>query len=375
MTDIELTLDPARMTDRQHGRRGQVAVIFAGAMLLFVLLAATVIDLSWYWTNNLRIQRAADAAALAGVVFLPGDTTNAYAAARVESAKNGYTHGVGGFVVTPLQDPANERRLLVTISGPVNTFFARAVGISTWPAQRTAKADFVLPVPMGSPENYYGVGYLIEPVTTTTTTTTNGTGNSGQQHPGSSPAGTWLSSSGTIVSAVSSASGDTNHAYTTTAGATQQFGTLNLLSGLAANQNITAVTGIQVFLNDTRMSATCNNSRVRVHLSWDGGRELDDGHDRDAQSRHEHHQRRLHARKPDEPDCVDSRRDMGGVRPGQWQLRRPPDVDGGRQLRQHDRDAGRRGHGPRLLQPPDGHDDDHDDPAADERHRAGRARR
>ena len=124
---------------------------------------------------------------------------------------------------------------------------------------------------MGSPENYYGVGYLIEPVTTTTTTTTNGTGNSGQQHPGSSPVGTWLSSSGTIVSAVSTANGDTNHAYTTTAGATQQFGTLNLLSALAANQNITAVTGIQVFLNDTRMSATCNNSRVRVHLSWDGG--------------------------------------------------------------------------------------------------------
>ena len=69
-----MTLDPVRMTDTQHGRRGQVAVIFAGAMLLFVLLAATVIDLSWYWTNNLRMQRAADAAALAGVVFLPGDT-------------------------------------------------------------------------------------------------------------------------------------------------------------------------------------------------------------------------------------------------------------------------------------------------------------
>ena len=148
---------PASATARRD--RGQVAVIFAGAMLLFVLLAATVVDLSWYWTNNLRMQRAADAAALAGVVFLPSAVPSAVTTARAEAAKNGYTHGVGGVVVTPVQDPANDRRLLVTISGPVNTFFARAVGISQWPAQRTAKADYVLPVPMGSPQNYYGVGF------------------------------------------------------------------------------------------------------------------------------------------------------------------------------------------------------------------------
>ncbi|HEY7703133.1 MAG TPA: pilus assembly protein TadG-related protein, partial [Candidatus Limnocylindrales bacterium] len=57
-------------THTRHRERGQVAVIFGGAIFLFVLLAACVIDLSWYWTNNLRMQRAADAAALAGVVFL-----------------------------------------------------------------------------------------------------------------------------------------------------------------------------------------------------------------------------------------------------------------------------------------------------------------
>ena len=34
----------------------------------------------------------------------------------------------------------------------------------------TGAANYVLPVPMGSPQNYYGVGYLIDAVTTTTTT-------------------------------------------------------------------------------------------------------------------------------------------------------------------------------------------------------------
>ena len=139
--------------------RGQIIAIFAGAMLLFVLLAAAVIDLSWYWTNNLRMQRAADAAALAGVVFLPGREDLAIAAARAEAVKNGYTNGVGGYTITPVKDPSNSRRLKVNIRGPVGTYFARVIGISSWPASRDAKADFVLPVPMGSPENYYGVGF------------------------------------------------------------------------------------------------------------------------------------------------------------------------------------------------------------------------
>ena len=56
-------------------------------------------------------------------------------------------------------DTKNPRRIKVAITGPVGTLFARAVGINSWPAARTAKADYVLPVPMGSPQNYYGVGF------------------------------------------------------------------------------------------------------------------------------------------------------------------------------------------------------------------------
>ena len=148
---------PARAHRANDRRRGQVIVIFAGAMLLFAMLAAAVIDLSWYWTNNLRMQRAADAAALAGVVFLPGEPGLAISAARAEASKNGYTHLAGGVVVTPVQDPTNNRRLIVTINANVGTYFARVAGISSWPASRTSKSEFVLPVPMGSPENYYGV--------------------------------------------------------------------------------------------------------------------------------------------------------------------------------------------------------------------------
>ncbi|HEY4634466.1 MAG TPA: pilus assembly protein TadG-related protein, partial [Candidatus Limnocylindrales bacterium] len=192
--DIRRTL-----TDPGRGSRGQVAVIFAGAVLLFALLCAAVVDLSWYWTNNLRMQRAADAAALAGVVFLPGDPTSATNVARAEAVKNGFTNGSGGVVVTPSQDPSNPRRLRVTISGPVGTFFARAVGISSWPARRDAKAEYVLPVPMGSPENYYGVFGLVRHPGGGVTQVDTDTGTTSYFDPTTVPGGNWTNPTNAYV--------------------------------------------------------------------------------------------------------------------------------------------------------------------------------
>ena len=91
----------ARRTSKSRSQRGQILVIFAGAMIALMALCAVVVDVAWYWTNNLRMQRAADAAALAGVVWLPGNQGRATTAARDEAAKNGYTNGVDGVVVTP----------------------------------------------------------------------------------------------------------------------------------------------------------------------------------------------------------------------------------------------------------------------------------
>jgi hypothetical protein len=142
--------------------RGQVLVMFAGGAVFFIGLMAIVIDVSWYWANSLRVQRAADAAALAGAVYLPGDVTNAKFYATNEATKNGYTTG-GGITVTPFQDGNDPRQLDVTVTAPVGTFFMRVFGITSIPATRTAKAIYVQPVPMGSPENYYGIYCLTTP--------------------------------------------------------------------------------------------------------------------------------------------------------------------------------------------------------------------
>ena len=57
---------------RPRASRAQVLVIFAMSALVFVGMCAVVVDVAWYWANTLRVQRAADAAALAGRRPPPG---------------------------------------------------------------------------------------------------------------------------------------------------------------------------------------------------------------------------------------------------------------------------------------------------------------
>jgi hypothetical protein len=140
--------------------RGQVLAIFAILLFVIIGVVAIVIDISWVWTNGLRVQRAADAAALAGVIYLPGNPSGAYAVARGEATKNGYTGG-SGTTITPAQDSGNPRRLNVTITTSVNSFFARIFGINSYSVTKVAKAEYALPVPMGSPQSYLGIYQLI----------------------------------------------------------------------------------------------------------------------------------------------------------------------------------------------------------------------
>ena len=255
---------------RRSASRGQVVVIFAGAMLLFAMLSAAVIDLSWYWTNNLRMQRAADAAAQAGAVWLPADVPKAYATARAEAVKNGYTDGTGGFTVTPVQDTVNPRRLHVTIAGPIGTYFARIVGINSFAAKRDARAEFTLPVPMGSPENYYGVFGTIRGATFTQPQTNVTTTDTGWQDANNRPnlpnpnQSTWTNANR------ADANNDNNVATsTTTSGSLQYWNQF----GLTFNPTVTALDGIELRMRAGLSGSgnTTTDCRIDASLSWNNG--------------------------------------------------------------------------------------------------------
>ena len=140
--------------------------MFAAALVFLIGLMAIVVDVTWYWAKTLQVQRAADAAALAGAVLLPDcpDAAhgspcvahNAYDTALASAAQNGYTNGVGQVTVTAVQNPDRPIQLDTTVSAPVSSFFMLLFGINTLQATRSAAAEYALPLPMGSPLNYFG---------------------------------------------------------------------------------------------------------------------------------------------------------------------------------------------------------------------------
>jgi len=233
------------------GSRGQVLVIFAGAAFVLIALMALVIDVSWYWANTLKVQRAADAAAMAGAIYLPGDVTTAKSSARTEATKNGYTDtGVcaTSVCVTPTQDTTDPRQLDVQVSAPVGTFFMRIIGINSITATRTAKALYVLPVPMGSPLAYYGVGdfYVtagksVSPFAVPSTTWSN-------------PARGW--NSGANSGSNSTTSGTNNQA--------QAWSTFNIPAITS-----TTISGVVVSFN-ANVSTASTACKVMAEVSWVG---------------------------------------------------------------------------------------------------------
>ncbi|GAA1883378.1 hypothetical protein GCM10009814_12020 [Lapillicoccus jejuensis] len=115
-----------------------------------------VVDVGrWYLTQQ-QAQRAADAAAMAGVTSLPGDPTTAYSKAATYAGYNGFTTG-GGTTVTSAATGAGGNRLAVTVRTSVNNFFLPLFGINKTNIATTATADYVAPVQMGSPCNRIGL--------------------------------------------------------------------------------------------------------------------------------------------------------------------------------------------------------------------------
>lgn len=134
---------------------GYIAVVVALCLMLIIGLCGFSIDVGNWYRIALQAQKAADAAALAGVVNLPGAQNTAFSTAQTFSTLNGFKNGVGGTTVTPAigQTPT---QLKVNIDQTVNNFFGPLLGVPTTTITRTATADFVAPLTMGSPCNEYG---------------------------------------------------------------------------------------------------------------------------------------------------------------------------------------------------------------------------
>jgi hypothetical protein len=140
--------------DDADSERGAVYVLAAAAIVVLLGMAAMSVDIGWIFLNDVRAQRAADAAALAGVTHLPAEQAEAFSVARDIAAENGYAEG-GDVTVTPERAGDQELRVHVRDSG-VETFFMRVFGVDTVAVSGKARARYVIPVPLGSPEDFFG---------------------------------------------------------------------------------------------------------------------------------------------------------------------------------------------------------------------------
>lgn len=132
--------------------RGAALIWVAGSMIALLAMTALSVDLGWYYLNASRLQRAADSAALAGVVHLPSFPARAIADAEDAARVN----DMGSATVTG--SVVGDNQYSVTLAIDVPMFFASVIGIDTLPVSSTATAEYIKPVPLGSPSNTFGDG-------------------------------------------------------------------------------------------------------------------------------------------------------------------------------------------------------------------------
>ncbi|MFZ0627183.1 MAG: TadE/TadG family type IV pilus assembly protein [Acidimicrobiia bacterium] len=139
--------------------RGAAMVLVALSMVVLLGMAAFGSDLAWFYLNASRVQRAADAGALGGVVWLPSQVGTANSTALDIAKRNGYDGtplGDPNVTVTSGVVPGEQNQLEVTVQDIVPTFFLRVFGVDTMTIERSAIAEFIPPLKLGSPDDQFG---------------------------------------------------------------------------------------------------------------------------------------------------------------------------------------------------------------------------
>lgn len=151
----------ARAARSETGRRDEKGYVLAVSAIIMVPLLAIsgmATDIGGWYAEGTKMQKAADAAALAAVVWLP-DLTKATAVAHQTARQNGFDSNDDNISIVVGQLSNTDLRVTITdTDAPV--FFSRFF-MDSMTIKRESIATYVLPVPLGSPRNYFGTGHLV----------------------------------------------------------------------------------------------------------------------------------------------------------------------------------------------------------------------
>jgi Flp pilus assembly protein TadG len=151
-----------RLSDRFANRRhekGYVMVLTAILMPLLLVLVSAATDVTFFYARGVEIQRIADTAALAGVVRMP-NLPNAKKVAEQVATQNNAKSATNNMTVTVVPVSGTSRRLKVSVrDADVKLFFGRLFK-DHWDISKTATAEYVSNIPLGSVLNAIGTGDL-----------------------------------------------------------------------------------------------------------------------------------------------------------------------------------------------------------------------
>lgn len=134
--------------------RGSALVWGVGATLFTMGFSALVVDAGMMYGERTRIQRAADAAALAGASHLPSLNAATNESVRLAS-ENGFVHGANGTTVVGIPNPDGQSpgRYRVNITREMPTYFGKMFGQSSVTIAGQATAAIMTPLEMTPPVN------------------------------------------------------------------------------------------------------------------------------------------------------------------------------------------------------------------------------
>ena len=145
---------------REEG--GAVLLMAAAVIVVMLAMAGFAVDLGWLYAQDLEATKAAESAALAGVVHMPnpsqhvwGSGAPAYDAAVDVAAAAGYNDGLDATVV-PERIAAHPNQLKVTVTREVPTFFLKVFGMDTVSVTASATAEQTPALKIGSDEPQLG---------------------------------------------------------------------------------------------------------------------------------------------------------------------------------------------------------------------------
>jgi hypothetical protein len=157
-----------RAARRHRGQNGQTLIIMAFLSVFLITLLGLVVDSVRLYVLSAQAERAAEAAALAGALYMPNyfntaspDGQDAVLRACAVLKQNGITNcpAAAGQVGAQVSTVAtNQYEIQVTVTLQTDVFFLAFVApnLSTTTVSRSALAQFLPPIELGSRYPYFG---------------------------------------------------------------------------------------------------------------------------------------------------------------------------------------------------------------------------